>query len=125
MNATTTETKIDRITRAANGGGVLANQILGAIYALPTLNRKIEMIERRIERSASGAAMVTTDTEYADILIGQLTTLVDTMRYNHPDAARIARESMGRTYRYEGLKGLVRETRALISQAEETAALAR
>ena len=124
MNATT-ETKLDRITRAANGGGVLANQILGAIYALPHLARKIEIIERRIERSAAGTAMVTTDTEYADILIGQLSAIVDTMRYNHPDAARIARESMGRTYRYEGLKGLVRETRALIGQAEETAALAR
>lgn len=120
----TTETKLDRITRAANGGGIQANQVLGCIYALPILRRKAEMVQGRVDRISAGRIPSNTDAEYAQIMIDQVATLVDIMRYNHPDAARITRDSLVFSFRSAGLAGLIAGIERIAAEAAETAALA-
>jgi hypothetical protein len=119
---TATATKLDQITRAANGGGILANQILGAAYAAPHLARKIELVQRRIDRIAAGHTPHNTDAEYAQIIAGQLGQLADAMAYNHPDAAYYAQQTAVHAFRTDGLAGLINATRDLLDRAKAGAA---
>ena len=121
----TTETKLDRIIRAADGGGILANQILGSMLAVPTLTRKLAAVQRRIDRAADGHTASNTDAEYARIIIGQISAVADAMQYNHPDAARLTRESLTMSFRRNGLNGLVQGIGELLTRATATATLAR
>lgn len=121
MNATTT-TKRDRIVRAANGGGILANQIMGCDYAAPILDRKAEMVQGRIDRIAAGRTPGNTDAEYAQIIAGQVGALADTMQYNNPDAAYYAQQNVVRAFRTGGLTAVVAEIRKLAESARRGAA---
>ena len=122
--ANTTETKLDRIIRAADGGGILANQILGSLLAVPTLTTKGAAVQGRIDRAAAGRVASNTDAEYARIIIGQVAAVADAMQYNHPDAARLAHASLTMAFRRNGLAGLVATIAELRTRAEHTAALA-
>lgn len=121
MNATTT--KRDQITRAANGGGILANQILGCAYAAPVLDRKAELVQGRIDRIAAGRIPGNTDAEYAQLISVQIGALADTMQYNHPDAAFYAQQNVARAFRTGGLPGVITEIQKLADSARDTAAL--
>lgn len=124
MNATTTATtKRDRIIRAANGGGILANQILGCDYAAPVLDRKAEMIQGRLDRIAAGRTPHNTDAEYAQILSHQIGALADTMQYNHPDAAYYAQRNAVHAFRTGGLVAVIKLVRRMAAEARATAAL--
>ena len=118
----TATTKLDQITRAANGGGILANQILGCAYAAPHLARKIEMVQRRIDRAAAGHVAHNTDAEYAQIISKQIGQLADTMAYNHPDAAFYAQQDVARAYRTGGLVAVIAEIEKLVKRAVDGAA---
>ena len=115
-------TKMAQITRAAEGGGILANQIMGCAYAAPHLVRKAELVQRRIDRIAAGHTPINTDAEYAQIVSQQIGQLADTMAYNHPDAAHYAQQDVARAFRTGGLVGVVAEIRKLADRAEQGAA---
>lgn len=120
MNATTT--KRDQITRAADGGGILANQILGCDYAVPVLARKIELVQGRIDRIAAGRTPSNTDAEFAQIISNQIGAVADTMQYNHPDAAYYAQQNVVRAFRVNGLPGVIAEIQKLADSAKRGAA---
>lgn len=120
---TNTLTKRDQIIRAANGGGILANQILGCAHAAPVLIRKIELVQGRIDRIAAGRTPGNTDAQYAQIISGQIGALVDTMEYNHPDAGRYAQQNVVRAFRHGGLPAVITEIQKLVTRAQSTAAL--
>lgn len=121
MNANTT--KRDQIIRAANGGGILANQIVGCDYAAPMLDRKAELVQGRIDRIAAGRVPGNTDAEYAQLISVQIGELAGIMQYNHPDAAFYAQQNAVRAFRANGLPGVITEIRKLADSARTTAAL--
>jgi hypothetical protein len=122
MTATATATKLDQITRAANGGGILANQILGCAYAAPHLARKIELVQRRIDRIAAGHTPHNTDAEYAQIISQQIGQLADVMAYNHPDAAFYAQQDVVHGFRTGGLAGVIKAIQKQVTRAQQGAA---
>jgi hypothetical protein len=110
MTATTNTydaAKTAQLERSADGGGILANQILGARYALPVLRCKYELVTGRITRIAAGRTPHNTDAEYAQIIAQQIGALNDVMQYNHPDAAYYASQDAARAFRTKGLPGLL------------------
>lgn len=115
-------TKLAQITRAAEGGGIQANQILGCAYAAPHLARKIELVQRRIDRIAAGRIPSNTDAAYAQIISEQIGELADVMAYNHPDAAYYAQQDVARAFRTSGLVGVIAEIQKQVDRANDGAA---
>lgn len=111
--------KLDQITRAAAGGGILANQIMGCAYAAPHLARKVGQVQRRIDRIAAGHVPHNTDAEYAQIISQQVGQLADVMAYNHPDAAFYAQQNVACAFRTNGLAGVITEIHKLADRAQQ------
>jgi hypothetical protein len=118
----TATTKLDQLTRAASGGGILANQILGCAYAAPHLVRKMSLVQRRIDRIAAGHVPHNPDAEYAQIISQQIGQLADVMAYNNPDAAFYAQQDVSRAFRTSGLAGVIAEIQRLVDRAVQGAA---
>jgi hypothetical protein len=119
-----TETKIERLTRAANGGGIAANQILGCVFAAPVLVRKAVLVQRRLDKAAAGRVASNTDAEYAQIISHQIGQLADTMQYNNPDAAHFAQQNVVRAFHTGGLVAVKAEILKLADRAARQAELA-
>lgn len=121
MTTTTEAARTAQLEKSAAGGGILANQILGARYALPILRNKWDMVANRINQIAAGKTHINTDAEYANIIARQIGELASVMAYNHPDAGRYAQEAAVNAFRSRGLRGLLDE---IERQGRRAAALA-
>lgn len=122
MNKVINTEKFAQIARAADGGGILANQILGSAEAVNTLNLKLAGVRGRIARIAAGRTPSNTDAAYAQIIADQLGKIDDNAQYNNPDAAFLASQAAIHAFRTGGLAGLAARIELMIERANAGAA---
>lgn len=111
------------LKKAAAGGGILANQILGAAHVLPTLGRMVDTIRGRMDRQRAGKTFHNTEAQFAQIMADKLGRCVSIVEYNHPDAGYYATNRAIAAYQAKGLPGVIEVIESVIKDAEGLASL--